>query len=128
MAALLTMVAITASPVTASASTAPADTVPVTISASTADSAGVLSTSCKTGTGWTNGDNDNSRNYAWASCYDTHLGSRPFNKFRVEWSCTGEGYMRHGTWTTMDGKIQSGTCALGKRVDVNRVGTMYDGP
>lgn len=128
VAALVTAIAIAAFPATASASASSDASAYATVSAVTADSAGVLSTSCKIGTGWTNGDNTNSRNYAWASCYDTNALSRPWNEFRVEWSCTGEGYMRNGTWTAMDGKVQSGTCALGKRVDVHRVGTRWVGP
>ncbi|WP_020017576.1 hypothetical protein [Promicromonospora sukumoe] len=115
------------SPVMATAATG-ADGARAAAVASSDSSAGILATSCKVGTGWTAGDNPNSRNYAWASCYDTNPVTRPWNEFRVEWSCTGEGYMRYGAWTYMNNQRASGTCPLGKRVDVNRVGTRYVGP
>jgi hypothetical protein len=96
-----------------------------------ADEVGVLSTACYTGTGWGYpGGNPaaGERNYAWARCTYTGTGVIHWYEFRVEWSCTGEGYMRRGPWHASDGSTLRGWCGPGKTVDVYRHGSRYIGP
>ena len=97
--------------------------------AAPADEVGVLDVHCYTGTGWGYpGGNPSAGelNYAWARCTDSSPGA--FNQFRVEWSCTSEGYMRRGPWRAANGSTLRGWCSSGKTVDVVRSGSRYVGP
>jgi hypothetical protein len=94
-----------------------------------ADEVGALDVYCYSGTAWGYpGGNPaaGERHYAWARCTDDSPGA--FNQFRIEWSCTGEGYMRRGPWHAADGTTLRGWCASGKTVDVVRVGERNVGP
>lgn len=89
------------------------------VSAQPVEPASLPAPLCTTGTGST-GDNPTARTYAWARCNDRD-GNPDVNywSFMVVWSCTGENYMRYGTWHVADNTTLRGYCPAGKYPDIS---------
>jgi hypothetical protein len=92
--------------------------------AAPSDDVSIQAATCSSGTSSVN-DGGTLIRYAWASCNDNIGGS--YWRFRLVWSCTGEGWNRSSGWAPADGRQINGFCAPGKSVDLHRPETDYSG-
>lgn len=88
------------------------------------DDMSVQALTCSKGTGSTQ-DGGTTFYHAWARCDDDFGGD--FYRFRLNWSCTGESWIRHTSWFPADERRITGLCPGGKRVDSHSVATDYIG-
>jgi hypothetical protein len=88
------------------------------------DDMSVQALTCSKGTGSTQ-DGGTTFYHAWGRCSDDFGGQ--FYRFRVNWSCTGESWIRHTSWAPADERRITGLCPGGKRVDSHSVETDYIG-
>lgn len=111
LAALAVAFTITGLAIAAPASAAPSDAV---------EDISIQGVGCSTGTG-TSTDGPRLRHYAVGTCDDNSDGA--FYQFKLIWSCTSEGYLRHSTFQPADGRRIYGFCPDGKRIDSKRTAT-----